>query len=41
LFTVSCKIGAVETAMTATASSRRRAEQIVAEQLLKEVEKAE
>jgi dsRNA-specific ribonuclease len=27
--------------MTATASSRRRAEQIVAEQLLKEVEKAE
>jgi ribonuclease-3 len=41
LFTVSCKIAAVETAMTATASSRRRAEQMVAEQLLKEVEKAE
>ncbi|MCS5595009.1 MAG: ribonuclease III [Porticoccaceae bacterium] len=40
LFTVSCKIGAVETAMTATASSRRRAEQMVAEQLLEEVEKS-
>jgi len=40
LFTVSCKIAAVETAMTATASSRRRAEQMVAEQLLEEVEKS-
>lgn len=40
LFTVSCKIGAVETAMIATASSRRRAEQMVAEQLLEEVEKS-
>ena len=39
LFTVSCKIAAVEVAMTATASSRRRAEQMVAEQLLEEVEK--
>lgn len=39
LFTVSCKIAAVEAAMTATASSRRRAEQMVAEQLLEEVEK--
>jgi len=40
LFTVSCKIAAVEAAMTATASSRRRAEQMVAEQLLEEVEKS-
>ena len=40
LFTVSCKIAAVETAMTATASSRRRAEQMVAEQLFEEVEKS-
>jgi len=40
LFTVSCKIAAVDTAMTATASSRRRAEQMVAEQLLEEVEKS-
>ena len=40
LFTVSCKIAAVEAAMTATASSRRRAEQMVAEQLLEKVEKS-
>ena len=40
LFTVSCKIAAVEAAMTATASSRRRAEQMVAEKLLEEVEKS-
>ena len=39
LFTVSCKIGAVTQEMTATASSRRRAEQMVAEQLLTELEK--
>jgi ribonuclease-3 len=40
LFTVSCQISAVETTMTATATSRRRAEQMVAEQLLEEVEKS-
>jgi dsRNA-specific ribonuclease len=39
LFTVSCKITAVEQEMTATATSRRRAEQMVAEQLLIELEK--
>ena len=39
LFTVSCKIAAVEQEMTATATSRRRAEQMVAEQLLIELEK--
>ena len=39
LFTVSCKIDAVGQEMTATASSRRRAEQMVAEQLLTELEK--
>ncbi|MFQ3263813.1 MAG: ribonuclease-3 [Polaribacter sp.] len=39
LFTVSCKIGAVTQEKTATASSRRRAEQMVAEQLLTELEK--
>ena len=39
LFTVSCKIEVVGQEMTATASSRRRAEQMVAEQLLNELEK--
>jgi len=39
LFTVSCKIDAVGEEMTAIATSRRRAEQMVAEQLLTELEK--
>ena len=39
LFTVSCKIDAVGQEMTAIATSRRRAEQMVAEQLLTELEK--
>ena len=39
LFTVSCKIDAVGQEMTAIATSRRRAEQVVAEQLLTELEK--
>ena len=38
LFTVSCKIAAVEKEMSATASSRRKAEQMVAEQLINELE---
>jgi ribonuclease-3 len=38
LFTVSCKIAAVEKEMSATASSRRKAEQMVAEQLIIELE---
>jgi ribonuclease-3 len=38
LFTVRCKIDAVESAMTATSSSLRRAEQLVAELLIKELE---
>ena len=38
LFTVSCKIAAVEKEMSATASSRRKAEQMVAEQLITELE---
>ena len=35
LFTISCKIANIESAAEATASSRRKAEQLVAEQLLK------
>ena len=38
LFTISCKIADVESAAEATASSRRKAEQLVAEQLLKQLE---
>ncbi|MDA9599045.1 ribonuclease III [bacterium] len=38
LFTVSCKIDAVDKTVSATASSRRKAEQLVAEQLLAELE---
>jgi ribonuclease-3 len=38
LFTVSCKIDAVEEAAEATASSRRKAEQLVAEKLVKKLE---
>lgn len=38
LFTVSCKIDAVDKTVSATASSRRKAEQLVAEQLLVELE---
>ena len=38
LFTISCKIADIEAAAEATASSRRKAEQLVAEQLLKELE---
>ena len=38
LFTISCKIADVESAAEATASSRRKAEQLVAEQLLKQIE---
>jgi ribonuclease-3 len=39
LFTVSCKLDVVKDEMSATASSRRRAEQMVAEQLLTQLEK--
>ena len=38
LFTVSCKIDQVDKTVSATASSRRKAEQLVAEQLLSELE---
>ncbi|MDA9825895.1 ribonuclease III [Porticoccaceae bacterium] len=38
LFTVSCKIDQVDKTISATASSRRKAEQLVAEQLLSELE---
>ena len=38
LFTVSCKIDQVDKNVSATASSRRKAEQLVAEQLLSELE---
>ena len=38
LFTVSCKIDQVDKAVSATASSRRKAEQLVAQQLLSELE---
>ena len=38
LFTISCKIADIESAAEATASSRRKAEQLVAEQLLTELE---
>ena len=38
LFTISCKIADIEAAAEATASSRRKAEQLVAEQLLLELE---
>lgn len=38
LFTISCKIANIESAAEATASSRRKAEQLVAEQLLKQLE---
>ena len=38
LYTMSCKIAAVEAAAEATASSRRKAEQLVAEKLLQELE---
>lgn len=38
LFTVSCKIAAIDKEVSATASSRRKAEQMVAEQLLIELE---
>ncbi len=38
LFTISCKIADVESISEATASSRRKAEQLVAEQLLKQLE---
>ena len=38
LFTVSCKIDQVNKTISATASSRRKAEQLVAEQLLSELE---
>ena len=38
LFTMSCKIDAVEKAAEATASSRRKAEQLVAEELVKKLE---
>jgi len=38
LFTISCKITDVESAAEATASSRRKAEQLVAEQLLEQLE---
>ena len=38
LFTMSCKIDAVEEAAEATASSRRKAEQLVAEKLVKKLE---
>jgi len=38
LFTVSCKIDLLERAFTATASSRRKAEQMVAEQFLETLE---
>ena len=39
LYTMSCKIAAVDAAAQATASSRRKAEQLVAEKLLQELEK--
>lgn len=38
LFTIGCKITDVESAAEATASSRRKAEQLVAEQLLEQLE---
>ena len=38
LFTISCKIANIESAAEATASSRRKAEQLVAEQLLEQLE---
>ena len=38
LFTVSCKIDQVDKTISATASSRRKAEQLVADQLLSELE---
>lgn len=38
LYTMSCKIAAVDNAAQATASSRRKAEQLVAEKLLQELE---
>ena len=38
LFTVSCKIDQVDKTISATASSRRKAEQLVAQQLLSELE---
>ena len=38
LFTISCKIATIESAAEATASSRRKAEQLVAEQLLQQLE---
>ena len=38
LFTISCKIATIESAAEATASSRRKAEQLVAEELLKQLE---
>jgi ribonuclease III len=37
LFTIGCKIADIETAAEATASSRRKAEQLVAEQLLEQL----
>jgi ribonuclease-3 len=40
LFTVSCKIAAVEKEISAVASSVRKAEQMVAAQLLIELEKS-
>ena len=39
LFTVSCRIDMVDKIISATASSRRKAEQMVAEELLTELEK--
>ena len=38
LYTMSCIIDELKSAATATASSRRRAEQLVAEKILKELE---
>ena len=38
LYTMSCKIAALDNAAQATASSRRKAEQLVAEKLLQELE---
>ena len=38
LFTMSCKIDAVDETAEATASSRRKAEQLVAEKLVKKLE---
>ena len=38
MFTISCEIAGIESMAVATASSRRKAEQLVAEQLLKQLE---